>query len=83
MLWRRLGAFYRAFRRYDITLPGSCCATEADALVDLAHDPSLPKSEVIDIHHRYLRALAQAVWSDGVLTVDERRDVDTVATARP
>jgi hypothetical protein len=52
------------------------CATEADALVDLA----LPKSEVIDIHHRYLRALAQAVWSDGVLTADERRDVDTVAT---
>jgi len=56
------------------------CATEADALVDLAHDLGLPKSEVIDIHHRYLRALAQAVWSDGVLTVDERRDVDTVAT---
>ena len=52
------------------------CATEADALVDLA----LPKSEVIDIHHRYLRALAEAVWSDGVLTDDERRDVDTVAT---
>jgi len=56
------------------------CATEADALVDLAHGLGLPKSEVIDIHHRYLRALAQAVWSDGVLTADERRDVDTVAT---
>jgi DNA polymerase-3 subunit epsilon len=56
------------------------CATEADALVDLAHDLGLPKSEVVDIHHRYLRALAEAVWSDGVLTDDERRDVDTVAT---
>jgi DNA polymerase-3 subunit epsilon len=56
------------------------CATEADALADLAHDLGLRKSEVIDIHHRYLRALAEAVWSDGVLTADERRDVDTVAT---
>jgi DNA polymerase-3 subunit epsilon len=56
------------------------CDTEADALVDLAHDLGLTKSEVIDLHHGYLRQLAQAVWEDGVLTDDERRDVDTVAT---
>jgi DNA polymerase-3 subunit epsilon len=55
------------------------CATEADALVDLAHDLGLTKSEVIDLHHDYLRDLAQAGWADGVLTDDERRDIDTVA----
>ncbi len=55
-------------------------ATEADALVDLAHDLGLSKTEAVDAHHRYLHALAQAVWADGVLTDDERRDVDIVAT---
>ena len=56
------------------------CDTEADTLVDLAHDLGLTKAEVIDLHHCYLRQLAHAVWEDGVLTDDERRDVDTVAT---
>jgi DNA polymerase III subunit epsilon len=55
-------------------------ATEADALVDLAHDLGLTKTEAVDAHHRYLNALAEAVWADGVLTDDERRDVDAVAT---
>lgn len=55
-------------------------ATEADALIDLAHDLGLTKTEAVDAHHRYLSALAEAVWADGVLTDDERRDVDTVAT---
>ena len=55
-------------------------ATEADALVDLAHDLGLTKTEAVDAHHRYLNALADAVWADGILTDDERRDVDTVAT---
>ena len=55
-------------------------ATEADALVDLAHDLGLTKTEAVDAHHRYLRTLADAVWADGMLTDDERRDVDTVAT---
>jgi DNA polymerase-3 subunit epsilon len=40
----------------------------------------LSKTEAVDAHHRYLGALADAVWDDGVLTDDERRDVDTVAT---
>lgn len=55
-------------------------ATEADALVDLAHDLGLSKTEAVDVHHHYLRALADAVWADGVLTDDERRDVAAVAT---
>jgi DNA polymerase-3 subunit epsilon len=32
------------------------------------------------VHHTYLRELAHAAWADGVLTNDERRDMDTVAT---
>ena len=55
-------------------------ATEADALIDLAHDLGLTKTEAVDAHHHYLRTLAEAVWADGVLTEAERRDVDTVAT---
>ena len=35
--------------------------------------PSTPTTAICD-------ALAEAVWADGVLTEDERRDVDTVAT---
>jgi DNA polymerase-3 subunit epsilon len=56
------------------------CDTEAEALVDLAHDLGLTKPEVVDLHHCYLRELSHAVWADGVLTDDERRDVDTVGT---
>jgi DNA polymerase-3 subunit epsilon len=56
------------------------CDTEADSLVDLAHDLGLTKSEVIEVHHDYLHALAGAAWADNVLTADERRDLDTVAT---
>jgi DNA polymerase-3 subunit epsilon len=64
----------------DALLDRHVSATEADTLLDLAHDLGLHKADVLDIHHRYLRELARAVWSDGVLTDDERRDVDTVAT---
>lgn len=55
-------------------------ATEADALVDLAHNLGLSKTQAVDAHHCYLSSLAEAVWADGVLTDEERCDVDTVAT---
>lgn len=53
--------------------------TEADALLDIAHDLGLHKAEVLDIHQRYLRQLAVAVWADGVVTADERHDMESVA----
>ncbi|WP_043725980.1 exonuclease domain-containing protein [Kutzneria sp. 744] len=55
-------------------------ASEADALIALADDLGLHRSEALAVHHGYLRELARAAWADGVLTEDERRDVQTVAT---
>ncbi|MGH4009543.1 MAG: exonuclease domain-containing protein [Pseudonocardiaceae bacterium] len=63
----------------DALLDRQICATEADALLDLAHSMGLHKADVIDIHHQYLRELAHVIWADGILAVDERRDMDTVA----
>lgn len=55
-------------------------ATGADALADVAHDLGLTNNEAVDAHHRYLHAVADAVSADGVLSDDECRDVDTIAT---
>lgn len=59
----------------DALLDRQICATEADALLDLAHGMGLHKADVIDMHHQYLRELAHVVWADGILAVDERRDM--------
>lgn len=55
-------------------------ATEADALLDVAHELGLHRHDVFGIHHRYLRELARAAWADGVLTDGERHDINTVAS---
>ncbi|WP_181778858.1 exonuclease domain-containing protein [Pseudonocardia pini] len=53
--------------------------TEADGLLDLAHDLGLHKAEVVEVHHSYLTALAQAAWDDGVVTPEEHADLVSVA----
>lgn len=55
-------------------------ATEADALLDIAHDLGLHKRDALAVHERYVRELARAVWTDGVLTDHERQEVETVGT---
>lgn len=64
----------------DALLDRQISATEADALIDLAHRLGLRKAEVLNLHHTYLRELARAAWMDGVVTDEERRDLSTVAT---
>ncbi|WP_216205266.1 exonuclease domain-containing protein [Amycolatopsis aidingensis] len=54
-------------------------ATEADSLLDIAQELGLHKADVLAAHRTYLRALARAGWEDGVITEDERRDLDAVA----
>lgn len=54
-------------------------ASEANALVDLAHDLGLRRAEVLTVHLAYLRDLAAAAWADGVVTEEERRDIEQVA----
>ncbi|WP_018686710.1 exonuclease domain-containing protein [Actinokineospora enzanensis] len=54
-------------------------ATEADALLELAHDLGMHKADVLNVHHTYLRQLAKAAWQDRILTDEERTDITTVA----
>ncbi|MFR9802546.1 exonuclease domain-containing protein [Pseudonocardia sp. RS010] len=53
--------------------------SEADGLIDLAHEMGLHKTEVVEIHRSYLYELGRAAWADGILTAEERHDVKTVA----
>lgn len=64
----------------DALLDRQISATEADALLELAHELGLHKAQAIAVHHTYLRELARAAWADGVITPAERQDLDTVAT---
>ncbi|MFJ1766912.1 exonuclease domain-containing protein [Amycolatopsis sp. NPDC088138] len=64
----------------DALLDRQISATEGDALVEIAHDLGLHKSEVVALHLSYLRDLAREAWADQVVTSDERHDLLTVAT---
>lgn len=64
----------------DALLDRHISATEADTLLELAHELGLHKAQALTVHHTYLRDLARTAWNDGVITAEERRDLDTVAT---
>jgi DNA polymerase-3 subunit epsilon len=64
----------------QVLLDRHVSATEADALVELAYELGLHRTEVIELHHGYLGALARAAWSDGVIIAAERADLTEVAT---
>ncbi|MEV5298000.1 exonuclease domain-containing protein [Amycolatopsis methanolica] len=54
-------------------------ASEADALIELAHQLGLHRADALAAHYSYLRDLARAAWSDDVITDEERHDLVTVA----
>lgn len=56
-------------------------ASEADSLLDMAHELGLHHDDVLKLHENYLRALARAAWEDGVVTAEEHRDLGMVTTA--
>lgn len=62
-----------------MSAPPDISENEADDIVELAYELGLGKAEAVDAHHAYLRALARAAWEDGVVTDDERADVEAVA----
>lgn len=64
----------------DALLDRQISATEADGLLELAHELGLHKSEVLALHHSYLRELVRTAWLDGVVTPSERADIDIVGT---
>jgi DNA polymerase-3 subunit epsilon len=53
--------------------------SEADELVSLAAEFGLSRTVVTDLHHAYLRALARTALSDGIVSQDERHDLESVA----
>lgn len=53
--------------------------SEKDELLDTASDLGLTLEDVLDLHRRYLAALAGLAWSDGVLSDDERTDLQLTA----
>ncbi|MEU8359259.1 exonuclease domain-containing protein [Nonomuraea sp. NPDC048882] len=55
-------------------------ATEADALIAMAAQLDLSRTEAIRLHHEYLNALAQAAKADGIVTPTERHELGLVAT---
>ncbi|GAB1817663.1 exonuclease domain-containing protein [Herbidospora sp. RD11066] len=54
-------------------------ASEADSLVDLATRLDLSRGDLDRLHNDYLSALAAAALADGVVTADERGELDRVA----
>jgi DNA polymerase-3 subunit epsilon len=55
-------------------------ATEADALVEVADRLGLCRADLLALHAQYLQALATLAVIDGVVTAEERHDLDLVAT---
>src|SRR4051794_3559046 len=53
--------------------------TEADQLVQLAAELGCGRDHVLTAHRLYLEALATAAYADGVVTDDERADLQHVA----
>ncbi|HEU4947498.1 MAG TPA: exonuclease domain-containing protein [Kribbella sp.] len=54
-------------------------AADADQLVQVATDLGLTRSQVAELHRSYVVGLAEALWRDGVVSPEERRDLDRVA----
>lgn len=53
---------------------------EEDALVDTATDLGLDRGVLNEVHHDYLRSMARVALADGVVTEQERADLDRAAT---
>lgn len=54
-------------------------ASEQDGLIELARALDLTYADALALHRDYLTALARTAWADGVVTDDERRDLNAVA----
>ncbi|WBQ07859.1 exonuclease domain-containing protein [Kribbella sp. CA-293567] len=53
--------------------------TGADQLVHVATDLGLTRSQVDELHRVYVADLAEALWSEGVGSPEQRNDLDRVA----
>lgn len=60
-------------------LDGVLAEHEKDELVDIAFALGLSRGAVLDLHARYLDAMAEVALEDGIVTGQERADLDRVA----
>ncbi|MDF5759276.1 exonuclease domain-containing protein [Spongiactinospora sp. TRM90649] len=63
----------------QVLLDHHIAATEADLLIALAAQLDLSRAEATSLHREYLSGLAAAAKADGVVTVEERQELDSVA----
>lgn len=54
--------------------------TESRSLEEFANRVGLGRTQVLELHERYLSALAAAALADGVVTDSERQDLESVTT---
>jgi DNA polymerase-3 subunit epsilon len=59
---------------------GYLSLNESDELRDLARSVGLAESDRRGVQLRYFEALAEAAWSDGVLSLSERKQIQAVGT---
>lgn len=60
-------------------LDGFLAEHEKDQLVTVAAGSGLSRGQVLDLHAQYLAAMAELALDDGVVTPDERADLERVA----
>lgn len=54
---------------------------EQSELIALAAAAGVSKADALDVHRRYLAELARLAWADGVITDDERAEIQQVAAS--
>jgi DNA polymerase-3 subunit epsilon len=54
-------------------------ADESEALLSTAIEWGLTRAQVFEAHHRYLNDLVDIAFADGVVTPDERKDLELVS----
>lgn len=74
------GAAFQYAAMLDAALAdGFLSASETAALAALARDLGLAPEQQRRLHHRYFDDLVEAVWADGILTVQEHIQLEHVA----
>jgi DNA polymerase-3 subunit epsilon len=59
-------------------IDGFLAEHEKDSLVEVASAGGLTRGQVLDVHGAYLQAMAVVAWEDGVVTAEERHELDRV-----
>ncbi len=59
-------------------IDGFLAEHEKDSFIEVAVAGGLTRGQVLDVHGSYLQAMAVVAWEDGVVTAEERHELDRV-----